>query len=354
MKKILNITLCLSLIVSLFSCGAKVPDTYDESKIKAVIYPEYTNVTVPSNIAPLHFMIDEEADAYVTRIIYPGGEWVTDERQVTPGLSQWKKMLDAAKGDQLTVEIFMLREEKWTRSNPFKIYVAEEEIDPYISYRLISPSYVTYRDLSINQRNITNFDENIIYGNMSNTVVENGQCINCHSYQNYNPARMQFHARHHQGGTIIAYDGELSKVTIKTDSLISNGVYPAWHPTQKLIAYSVNKTGQTFHTRAANKIEVQDWASDLILYDVERNEVTRTIGDSNEYEVFPWWSPDGKYLYYASAHLVRKDTGDIMREIILRYEDMKYNLYRRPYNEQERTLGEAELATKSSTGTFLQ
>ena len=33
MKKILNITLCLSLIVSLFSCGAKVPDTYDESKI---------------------------------------------------------------------------------------------------------------------------------------------------------------------------------------------------------------------------------------------------------------------------------------------------------------------------------
>ena len=92
MKKILNITLCLSLIVSLFSCGAKVPDTYDESKIKAVIYPEYTNVTVPSNIAPLHFMIDEEADAYVTRIIYPGGEWVTDERQVTPGLSQWKKM----------------------------------------------------------------------------------------------------------------------------------------------------------------------------------------------------------------------------------------------------------------------
>lgn len=343
MKKILNITLCLSLIVSLFSCGAKVPDTYDENKIKAVIYPEYTNVTVPSNIAPLHFMIDEEADAYVTRIIYPGGEWVTDERQVTPGLSQWKKMLDAAKGDQLTVEIFMLREEKWTRSNPFKIYVAEEEIDPYISYRLISPSYVTYRDLSINQRNITNFDENIIYGNMSNTVVENGQCINCHSYQNYNPARMQFHARHHQGGTIIAYDGELSKVTIKTDSLISNGVYPAWHPTQKLIAYSVNNTGQTFHTRAANKIEVQDWASDLILYDVERNEVTRTIGDSNEYEVFPWWSPDGKYLYYASAHLVRKDTGDIMREIILRYEDMKYNLYRRPYNEQERTLGEAEL-----------
>ena len=89
------------------------------------------------------------------------------------------------------------------------------------------------------------------------------------------------------------------KANLKTDSLISGGVYPAWHPTEKLIAYSVNQTGQTFHTRDLQKVEVQDMLSDLILYDVEKNEVTRIPGDTDELEVFPWWSPDGKYLYYA-------------------------------------------------------
>lgn len=343
MKKYFNITLYLCFVLLIISCGAKAPDTYTESKKAALIYPDYLNVTVPSNIAPLHFMIDEVADKYTTRITYPGGEWITNSQQVTPGISKWKKMLEMSKGQSLNVEIFLFKEEKWTRMQPFKINIAEEEIDPYISYRLISPSYVTYRDLSINQRNITNFDESIMYGNMSNTTSEDGQCINCHSYQNYDPNRLQFHARHNKGGTIIAYDGKMSKHTLKTDSLISNGVYPSWHPTKKLIAYSVNKTGQTFHTRSANKIEVQDWASDLMLYDIDRNEVTRIIGNKNEYEVFPWWSPDGKYLYYASALLERKDTGDVMREIILRYEDMKYNLYRRPYNEELRTFGEAEM-----------
>ena len=274
MKNIIKIIFSLGLVLTIVSCGTNVPKTYIDSKKSVGIYPEYTNVTVPSNIAPLHFTIEEKADDYVTRISYPGGEWVTGHQDVTPGISTWRKMLDAAKGNKLTVEIFVKKGEQWERIQPFNIFVAEEEIDSYISYRLISPSYVTYRDLTINQRNLTNFDENIIYGNMSNTITKDGQCINCHSYQNYNPARLQFHARHNKGGTIIAYDGKMSKVNIKTDSIISNGVYPSWHPEQKVIAYSVNKTGQTFHTRSANKIEVQDWESDLILYDVDRNEVT--------------------------------------------------------------------------------
>ena len=32
-----------------------------------------------------------------------------------------------------------------------------------------------------------------------------GQCINCHNYQQYNPDRMQFHARQNMGGTVINY-----------------------------------------------------------------------------------------------------------------------------------------------------
>ena len=344
MKKTLNLISCALLACCCFCCTPHVPDTYTETVRQPDIYPDYRDVTVPPNIAPLHFTVDETADAYVTRIIYPGGEWTTDEKDVTPGTDRWHDMLRNASGKALHVEVFVQKEGKWTRHKPFSIQVAQEEIDPYISYRLISPSYVTYKDLTINQRNLTDFEEKIMYSNMINMGVKDAHCINCHSYQNYNPARMQFHVRENLAGTVIAYDGKLTKVNLKTDSLISGGVYPAWHPTFPLIAYSVNQTGQTFHTRDLQKVEVQDMASDLILYDVERNEVIRIKGDDDELEVFPYWSPDGKYLYYASAHFERKDTSSNKdRETILRYKEIKYNLYRRKYDAERREVSAPEL-----------
>ena len=334
---------------SCFSCAPQMPDNYTESTDAADIYPDYRDVTVPPNIAPLRFIVDEEADAYAVRISGPDGEWTTDKREVTPGVDEWHDMTARARGRALDVEVFVKHGDGWTRRKPFRIHVAEEDIDPYLSYRLISPSYVTYKDLTLNQRNLTNFDESVIYGNMINTDVEHAQCINCHSYQNYNPARMQFHVRENYGGTVIAYDGKVTKVNLKTDSLISAGVYPAWHPREKLIAYSVNQTGQTFHTRDLQKIEVQDMRSDLILYDVERNEVTRIKGDPDEMEVFPWWSPDGKYLYYASARFVRKDTSEnLEKETILRYKEIKYNLYRRRFDAARHAVDSAELVVDAA------
>ena len=82
----------------------------------------------------------------------------------------------------------------------------------------------------------------------------NGQCINCHNYQQYNPERMQFHARQHLGGTIIAYDGTIRKINMRNDSILSAGVYPTWHPWLPLIVYSTNLTAQSFHTVNLNKI----------------------------------------------------------------------------------------------------
>lgn len=327
-----------------FGCTPQMPDTYAESPQAPEIYPDYNGVTVPPNIAPLCFMIDEEADTYAARITYPGGEWTTDDRKVTPPEKKWHEILAASQGKEMEVEVFVEHDGKWTRRQPFHIHVAEENIDPYLSYRLICPSYVTYKDLTINQRDLTGFSENIIYGNMINSDVEHAQCINCHAYQNYSPARMQFHVRESMGGTVISYDGKTVKANLKTDSLISGGVYPAWHPTEKLIAYSVNRTGQTFHTRDLQKVEVQDMLSDLILYDVEKNEVIRIQGDADELEVFPWWSPDGKYLYYASAHFERKDTiENLDNETILRYKEIKYNLYRRTYDPSTGNVGQPEM-----------
>lgn len=343
MKKSIYYSFVLLMTLLCAACSTKVPESFNENQNLPVIYPDYCNVTIPPNIAPLHFMIDEKGDHYITRISSPHQEWTGEGQKAMPSLKQWRELTADAKGQSLQVEVYVEEGKQWTKFKTFNLYVAEEDIDPYISYRLISPSYVTYKDLTINQRDLTSYDESVIYGNMMNTSVDKGQCINCHSYQNYNPERMQFHVREGYGGTVIAYDGKLRKVNAKTDSLISSGVYPSWHPTLPLIAYSVNTTGQTFHTLDIQKIEVQDMASDLIIYDVDKNEVTRIKGDDNEMEVFPWWSPKGDCLYYCSAHYERKDTGNITSELIRNYKDVKYNIYRRKVNPQTLQVDSAEL-----------
>ena len=105
-----------------------------------------------------------------------------------------------------------------------------------------------------------------------------GQCINCHNYQQYNPERMQFHARQNMGGTVVAYDGKIRKINMKNDSILSAGVYPAWHPTLPLIVYSTNTTRQIFHTTNPNKIEVYDSQSDLIAYDIDMCALPEVMG----------------------------------------------------------------------------
>ena len=226
----------------------------------------------------------------------------------------------------------------------FTIYVAEEPVDQYISYRLIQPSYVAYEKLSINQRDLTSFEEREIYNNMSVSNEAVGQCINCHSYQNYKTDHMLFHMRQGFGGTMIVNGDELRKVDLKTDETISAGVYPAWHPTLNLIAFSTNKTGQSFHTKHLNKIEVQDTESDLILYDVDKNEVRSISEMEDELEVFPTWSPDGRKLYFCSAHFAyQNDSIAKETEMIQRYTEVKYNLYSADFDPATKQFSNMEL-----------
>jgi Tol biopolymer transport system component len=203
---------------------------------------------------------------------------------------------------------------------------------------------VSYEALTINQRCLENYDESVIYDNVLCSFEKDGQCINCHHYQQYNPRRMQFHARQNQGGTVVAYDGKIKKVNMKNDSILSAGVYPAWHPWLNLIVYSTNKTAQDFHTVDHNKIEVFDSQSDLIAYDVDKGEVTNLENDANELEVFPAWTPDGKTLYYCSAHFERQDTTKtLVSEVIRRAKEIKYNIYKKHFDPETMAFGPREL-----------
>ncbi|MCR5821238.1 MAG: hypothetical protein K6F94_09905 [Bacteroidaceae bacterium] len=336
----------LSILVLSACSGPSVPKQFTENELRPHIYPDYADITIPVNIAPITFHIDDEAKDYVTRISVGDSEWTFGGDDVCPSERQWRDIKQKALAEtegKIDVEVFVNNDKGWQRMRPFAYTVVSDSIDPYISYRLISPSYITYEDLTLNQRCLETFDESLIYGNMINSDEENGQCLNCHHTQWYNPERLQFHVRHHLGGTIIAYDGDIRKVNLKTDSTLSAGVYPTWHPKQPWIVYSTNLTGQSFHTRDVEKIEVQDTKSNLIFYNLETNEVTPITNDSTNLDCFPFWSPDGKYIYYVSAHWERRDTVNLDFELIQHYKDVQYNLYRMAFDEKSMTFGPRQL-----------
>ena len=330
-------------MMSFVGCTVPIPEQYSEADSLPAIYPAYDNITIPYNIAPLNVSYEMEGDVFVTELKAGEHSLVMKGRQTDWRIQQWRNFLSLAKGRTVEVNVYVKANQGWVKYNPIYWHVAEEPIDPYISYRIIAPSYVTYEELSIRQRELGTFSEQMIYNNMLLSTKHDGQCINCHSYKNYKTDNMQFHARQHKGGTLLVTPQGAKKINLKTDSTISAGVYPAWHPTHNFIAYSINDTGQSFHTKKNNKIEVQDLKSDLILYDIEENEVSFIEHDTLEWEVFPTWTPDGKTLYYCSAHMELQDYAQREREIIDRYQEFQYNIYRKAFDPETKTFSPSEL-----------
>ena len=343
------------LLLSACANHPDVPSSSKETKSLPAIFPDYCNVTVPCNIAPLNFMLPaDEYEACVARFTTPDGQQQTYGSGVKVQIpeEEWHNMLDASKGKSIKVEVWgkatgrrdsgNQKAGEWLSFSPFEIRVAEEPIDEYLSYRLIEPSYVAWTFMEIAQRNLTTFEETQIFNNeITMNDRSKGQCINCHSYQNYKTDNMLFHVRLSNAGTVIVNDGKVSRVNMKRDYTISGGVYPAWHPTAKLVAFSTNRTRQAFHTSNPNKIEVYDEASDMILYDVETDSVSIVSNDSTLLEVYPTWSPDGKYLYYCkSVPLPEEMQGQDIRTT---YAKIQYNLYRRSFDLKTHGFGEEEL-----------
>ncbi|MBO7471476.1 MAG: PD40 domain-containing protein [Bacteroidaceae bacterium] len=336
--------LLLLLLVASCSKHPSLPSSFVSVDAEPSIYPDYVGVTVPPNIAPLNFLVDSVDDVVAefetqdTKLTFGG-----KDNKVQIDEKEWHEMLASARGKNLSVTVYTKKDGKWQAYKPFQISVAEEEIDPYISYRVLPPTFVGYDELSIRQYNLTNCEETTIYNNRQISKGLEGQCINCHSYQNYGTSNMMFHTRFQHPGTMIVSDGELIFVNLKDEDMISAAAYNSWHPYLPIIAFSTDHTMQSFHTREISKVEVMESASDLVIYDVKKNRVQTVLNDSLELELFPSWSPDGKWLYYCSAYHEYLNKYEDTDELLQQYKTLKYNLYRLSFDAETMTFGEPEL-----------
>ena len=330
MRRIL--TFFFPLFAFLFSlqfaaCTETVSDAKQEAALPQ-IYPDYIGVTIPVNIAPLNFSMADEQALLVDAVITDshGNSQHSQGEAVDFDLDDWHSLLAQNRGDSLSVTVSAKYDDGWHTYRPFSIYVSPDSIDYGICYRLIEPGYEVWSKMGIYERDLSTFDERPL---IENTQFEG--CVNCHSFNRGNSADMSLHIRGPHGATLLRQNGgPFTAYNTKTDQTLGLCVYPYWHPSGRYVAYSTNTTRQLFHSAHRNRIEVFDEASDLQVYDVEKNELLLSplLKQDSIYETYPVFSADGRSLYFCAAHL-----SDSLN-------NLRYNLYRIDFDPATGTFGD--------------
>ena len=314
------------------ACTETVSDARQEAG-QPRIYPDYIGVTIPVNIAPLDFNLADETALLVDAVITDGhGNSLHSQGDETVDfdIDEWHALLGQNQGDSLSVVVSAKYEDGWRTYKPFSIYVSPDSIDYGLCYRLIEPGYEVWSKMGIYERDLSSFEERPL---IENTQFEG--CVNCHSFNRGNPADMSLHIRGKHGATLLRQDyGPVTAYNTRTDKTLGLCVYPYWHPSGRYIAYSTNTTNQLFHNASPNRVEVFDTASDLQVYDVERNELLLSplLKQDSIYETFPVFSADGRSIYFCAARALPEGS--------LQLDSIRYSLCRIGFDPETGTFGD--------------
>ena len=163
-----------------------------------VIFPDYRDVTVPYNIAPLNFEVLDGQGKDWALIVETDGKVLSiraKKGMVSFRNRMWKKMMADNKGTALKLTLCFKDGDGWHSCRPFDINVAGEEMDPYIAYRLIPPGYSLWKEMGIYQRDLSSYKETPIYRNTQGR----GNCVNCHSFRDRQWVRFRQRQRVYSG-----------------------------------------------------------------------------------------------------------------------------------------------------------
>ena len=319
-----------------FLRSPKAIESYVELEIQPEISPDYSDIVIPVNIAPLNFRILEEGQQYFAKV-HTGGEASvnlfskTGQMHIPPG--KWRDLLRANTGRQIFFDVYVMNEEhEWRKFRSICNTIAKEEIDGTIVYRRMMPIYNWWRDIGIYQRNLANFNETLV---MHGRSFEGG-CLNCHSFVGNDPGTMTIGLRSAAYGssTLLAQNGKVRKIDAKWG-------YTAWHPSGALAVYSINKVRQFFHAGRMEVRDVVDLDSALVCYMVNEQKVVcpPQLAQKDRLETYPAWSPDGEWLYFCSGPILWADRDTVPPE---NYNKLKYDLNRIHYDIQTDSWGDVD------------
>ncbi len=248
--------------------------------------------------------------------------------EVRWSVREWKKFLSEAAGETISV-VSEVTTGSETVKDTWHIFVSEDKIDSYLTYRLIEPAYQMWNEVSIQERNIETFDEQVIcdYKHTDNS------CMNCHIHSQQRGDLSMFYIRGKRGGAILNRGGELRKLTLNVEGMLSGTVYGEVHPSGRYGVFSTNVVIPSFHSEAGKRMEVYDTASDLTVADFDNNRMINLphVARTDKFETFPCFSADGNYVFFCVA-----DTLPVPEQI----QELKYSLVRAAFDINTGNIGE--------------
>lgn len=319
------------LAVVLAACNGERPPQMSPSSEQPDIFPDYNGVTIPAQIAPMNFNV-ENTDAkyvYVKVTGSKGGELETTGEFADFDSRQWHQLTEKNAGADLSFDVYVKdSNDKWHRYAPFKMHVSDKPLNDYgIVYRKIAPGYQTFSKTGIYQRELSSFEETPV---IEETAV-GGQCLNCHYSNRGSADQFSIHIRGAKGGTLLRNGESLEYLNTKTPETLGNATYGYWHPDGRFVAYSVNRIVQNFYLDPGHNIEPWDVFSDLMVLDTETDRViTSPLVNTPRCETTPAFSPDGKKIYFCLADSVNMPGG---------YERLKYSLCSIDFDDKKGEFG---------------
>ena len=302
-------------------CTRPLSDSLYGSEGPAIIYPDYKDITIPPNIAPLNFHYAVKG-AYKASTTFTVGDRSVTKRgvEVKWSVRQWKRFLAESAGETISVSS-TIRVGDRTINDSWSVYVSRDSIDSYLTYRLIEPAYQMWNEVSIMERNIGNFSERVI----CDFKHTDNSCMNCHIHSGQRGDLSMFYIRGKGGGAILNREGQLRKLNLNTDGMLSGTVYGEIHPSGRFGVFSTNVVIPSFHSMAGKRMEVYDTASDLTVADFDNNRMINLpqFAREDKLETFPCFSADGKYVFFCIA-----DTLPLPSQI----EQLRYSLVRAPFD----------------------
>lgn len=310
MDRIDRLFLFVTLLLTATAC-TELPSDVCRVDALPCIYPDYCDVTIPPDIAPLDFTLMDwlhptrPADVDACRVVVRGENGDSLVSRHAQGASfdvdDWHRLTAANAGQSLTVQTYTKRDGQWVRYRDFPIHVSRHPLDAYgLTYRRFAPGYILSTDIGIYQRDLHSFDERAI---VRNTEVR-GHCLGCHTSCRGDAATFSLHLRGKAAATVLRHGGQEHWLETKTDSTLSRCVYPSWHPDGRHIAYSLNLTHQFFWLTGRHTTEVFDVASDLVVVDAEQQCLlcSPLIEHTDQWmETYPAFSADGSTLYFSRS-----------------------------------------------------
>ena len=262
------------------------------------IKPDYRDLTIPPNIAPLNFEIREPGAAFFVRLRGQSGDAIelssSDSKVLIPEKS-WRELLSRNRGRDVEVEVFAEQDgNHWTKYLSFTNHVANEEIDPVMIYRKIHPAHSTWRSMGLYQRELSTFDEKPF---LENNRFAN-DCCHCHMLRNNDPntATVVIRSPHFSNSLLVISNGVASAIRGSVGFI-------SWHPQGRVIASSFSKPRLMLHTARNDMRDIAELEGWIGYFELGSDVVKKVPGlsDNAHLRTFPFWSPDGKYLYYCCA-----------------------------------------------------